>query len=130
VIRFALGAFLAALSGNTRKIDVLGIDHFELGAIESVPLSFTDAAALPDGRVIFCAVAEDTDNAYDDGCCAGAAIGIIDRGKLCYLRTLDRPYKIEGVDARTEGDSIALLLVTDADNPDVPAELLSARLKV
>lgn len=34
--------------------------QFELGDIDGVPLSFTDGAALPDGRWLFSAAAEDT----------------------------------------------------------------------
>src|SRR5271169_2423622 len=33
-------------------------------------------AALPDGTMVFTAVAEDTDDNYNDGACAGAAVGI------------------------------------------------------
>ena len=36
--------------------------------------------------------------------------------------------KIEGVHARPDGDTIRLLLVTDADDADIPAQLLTATL--
>ena len=79
--------------------------------------------------MVFTAVAEDTDDAYNDGPCAGAAIGIVDNdGHLRCLRRLDRPYKVEGVDARVDGDVIRLLLVTDADDADIPASLFSATI--
>jgi Family of unknown function (DUF6910) len=79
----------------------------------------------------FTAVAEDTDDPYDDGCCAGAAVGIAEAdGRLCCLHRLDRPYKVEGVDARMDGDEIRLLLVTDADDPAVPAGLFAATIEL
>jgi hypothetical protein len=103
------------------------INRFGLGQIDGIPFCFTDAAALPDGDMVFTAVAEGTHDAYDDGPCAGAAIGMVDNhGRLRWLRRLDRPYKVEGVDARVDGDVIRLLLVTDADDADIPAGLFSA----
>ena len=93
-------------------------------------MCFTDAAALPDGAMVFTAVAEDTDNAYTDGSCRGAAIGIADDdGRLTYLDRLHLAYKIEGVDARLDGNMVRLLLVTDADDANVAASLFSARIE-
>jgi hypothetical protein len=54
------------------------IDRLDLGFIQGVPFCFTDAAALPNGNMVFSAVAEDTADAYRDGFCIGAAIGMID----------------------------------------------------
>jgi hypothetical protein len=100
------------------------VRHFELGEKDGVPLGFTDGAALPDGRLVFCAVAERADDSYQDGPCAAAAIGVIgDDGKLQWVRRLSRPYKVEGVAIRRDG---RLLLVTDADDARVPAGLYGA----
>jgi hypothetical protein len=80
--------------------------------------------------MVFTAVAEETDDAYDDGPCKGAAIGMADTdGHLLWLRRLDRPAKVEGVDARMDGDVIRLLLVTDADDRQTPASLFSATIE-
>jgi hypothetical protein len=99
----------------------------ELGDIEGVPLSFTDAAGLPDGNLLFTAAAENTDNSFDDGACSGSAIGIVDaNGNLVTIERLDQPYKVEGVSAMIDADGIHLLLVTDADDASKPACLLSA----
>jgi hypothetical protein len=131
VIRYSLEAFLAALNTDIiGAIEPIGFVDFDLGMGGDIPLGFTDGAALPDGRLVFSAVAEDTDNAYADGRCAGAALGIIEHGKVQDLRQLDRPYKIEGVHAQANGNAIELLLVTDDDDPDAPAGLFSARLEV
>ena len=99
---------------------------FDLGKVNDVPLTFTDAAALPNGDLLFSAVAEDTDDSYNDGLCAGSAIGIIAaNGTLRWIKTLAIPLKIEGVDAHRVGDDLAILAVTDADDIAVPSKLLS-----
>lgn len=99
----------------------------DLGDIDGVPLCFTDAAALPDGNLLFTAVAENTDNSFDDGACGGSAIGIVDaNGNVKMIERLDQPYKVEGVAATMHADGIHLLLVTDADDASKAAWLLSA----
>ena len=130
LIRFQLSVLLDTLSsGRAGAIKPSAIDLYDLGHIDGIPFCFTDAAVLPDGDMVFIAVAEDTDDAYSDGPCAGAAIGIVDNnGHLRRLRRLDRPYKVEGVDARVDGDVIRLLLVTDADDADIAAGLFSATM--
>ena len=128
IIRFQLSAFLDALSSEqTAAITPLAINTFDLGQIEGIPLCFTDAAALRDGTMVFTAVAEDTDDNYKDGACAGAAVGIVDKELLCLYR-LEPPYKVEGVNARVDGDVIRLLMVTDADDFEIPAALFSATI--
>jgi hypothetical protein len=129
IVRYSLTDFLNALNADeVDEIEPIGFSDFDLGEIDGIPFGFTDGAALPDGRLVFSAVAEDTDNAYADGRCAGAALGIIDRGEVQSL-PLDHPYKIEGVSAQTNGDAIELLLVTDDDDPAISAGLLSARIE-
>lgn len=130
IIRFQLSAVLDALkTGRADAIKPAAIDRLDLGPIEGIPLCFTDAAALPDGSMVFSAVAEETDNAFHDGPCVGAAIGIVDRnGQLRLMSQLDRPHKVEGIHARLDGDHLELLLVTDADDPGVPAVLFSATM--
>ena len=80
--------------------------------------------------MIFTAVAEDSENSYDDGPCRGSAIGILDnRGQLRQIHHLDQPYKVEGIEARIDGDIIRLQLVTDADNPDIAAVLYGTAIE-
>ncbi len=130
IIRFRLSAVVDALtSKQASRIEPVAVHLFDLGRIDGIPFGFTDAAALPDGDMVFTAVAEDNDDPYNDGPCVGAAIGIADNnGHVRCLYLLDRPYKVEGVDARVEGDVIRLLLVTDADDADIPAGLFSATI--
>lgn len=131
IVTFALPGLLDALgTGCGSTIRPSGIDVFDLGDIDGIPLSFTDVAVLPDGSTIFTAVAEDTDNPYDDGRCGGAAIGLIDGdGTLRSLDPLDKPHKVEGLHAWEDGETIRLLLVTDADDPSIPASLYAASIR-
>jgi len=126
VITVMLPAFLhAMLRGYTPPLSHILV---ELGELNGIPLSFTDAAALPDGEIMFSAVAEDTDDSYNDGTCAGAAVGLLSGdGKLRWLRPLSEPHKIEGLHAEVDGGDLKLLLVTDADDINVPARLYAAR---
>jgi len=118
----ASGDFMPAIAFDVRRHD--------LGAIKENPLSFTDGAALPDGRIVFTAVAEDADDAYSDGACLGAVVGVIKSdGTLQSVQRLEPGAKVEGVSARLAGDGIELLLVSDADDATVAAWLYAATLK-
>ncbi|MBC7983294.1 MAG: hypothetical protein H7Y02_05495 [Candidatus Obscuribacterales bacterium] len=131
IIDFSLSQLLDALLTSDAVTDarVLAISWFDLGAVSDVPLSFSDCATLPDGSLIFTAIAEDTEDAYTDGCCRGAAIGIIDAsGVLVFLQSLAHPLKIEGIEASLLSDVIQVWLVTDADDASIPAALYSVEL--
>ena len=130
IIGFQLSDFLDALnSQETRKIMPSTITKVDLGQIDGIPLCFTDATPLPDCSIVFTAVAENTDDNYHDGPCAGAAVGIVDKNGSHTVHQLDRPHKIEGVHGAVDGDLIRLLLVTDHDNAEIPSELFSATLR-
>ena len=130
IIRYPLSRVLAALqSPDVDTIVPSAIHRLDLGSIRGVPFCFTDSAVLPNGDMVFCAVAEDTEDAYRDGPCIAAGIGIVDNdGQLLSLQRLDRPYKVEGISARLDGDRLDLLLVTDADDPGTPAALFSTSI--
>lgn len=128
IVRYPLAPALDALQ-NGAAIEPSGIDAIDLGAIDGVPLSLTDGAGLPDGRMVFTAVAEDTEDSYNDGACLGAAIGIAARdGTVTFLDRIDGRHKIEGVSTRIDGTIVRLLLVSDADDPAIPATLFSATI--
>jgi hypothetical protein len=79
IIRYPLApAIDAIVAGCGNPMVPSSIDRLDLGFIQGVPFCFTDAAALPNGNMVFSAVAEDTADAYRDGFCIGAAIGMID----------------------------------------------------
>lgn len=112
----------ADLVRHTRRLD--------LGHLPGGPLGFTDAATLPEGDVLFTAVAEGGGSTYEDGDFGGAALGRLDAdGRLQWLTPLEGPWKIEGlsVTARDDG-GLELLMVADADDPTVPAPLLGLSL--
>lgn len=130
VVHYSLAQALHCLLGeNGSPLLPSGITRLDLGMIDGVALGLTDATMLPDGRMAVSAVAEDTDDAYRDGMCVGAAIGIVDAsGHLVLLEQLERPYKVEGITVASVGGQSELLLVTDADDPAIPALLLSMPL--
>lgn len=131
-IRISLKEFYKYISpeskGKKHKLDV-NITHYDLGDIKGVPLCFTDATALNDGSIIFTAAAENTSDAYSDGTCMGSAIGIINSsGELFNITVIDELIKLEGVEASVVDDNVHLLLVSDADNEAIPAQLYSTVL--
>ncbi|MEP7301831.1 MAG: hypothetical protein ABI699_09910, partial [Caldimonas sp.] len=123
-IRFALAPLLAWLAeGSRTPPEPVSITEVALGAVDGVPFGFTDGAALADGTWLFSAVAEQTDNSYDDGSCRGALLGIADDdGRVRWMRRLAPTRKVEGIEARTSGDTIVVGMVTDADDLEAPAE--------
>jgi hypothetical protein len=113
------------LSGDA----VLFERRYDLGAVDGVRLAFSDAAALPDGRIVFTAVAEGGDDTYHDGNCTGAGVGVLaPSGEQASWEQLEPAAKVEGVEARVVDGEVELLMVADADDPSSPSPLLAARL--
>ncbi|MFN3430332.1 MAG: DUF6910 family protein, partial [Candidatus Sericytochromatia bacterium] len=111
---------------------VLSVDRHDLGTAGEVPYSFTDAVALDAERVLYLAVAEDTPNAIDDGPIVGASLGVLGTtgGRWAPILEADgQPSvrKFEGVALAPDGRSG--YLITDADNPDLPAELVKVTIE-
>ena len=128
VARMALDAFLAHMR-DAADVPAMGFTPLRLGEMRGVPFSVTDAATLPDGGMLVTAVAEDTGDAYNDGACIGAAIFRLTAGLEITRRWhLDRPHKVEGIAVTVTGTTAEVLLVTDADDPAIPAALFEARL--
>ncbi len=131
LIDLPLADVLLALHNPGLDIDVKKrqITAFDLGLVDDVPLAFTDGAVLPNGDFVFSAVAENTDDSYQDGACLGAVLGVarVD-GRILWRQPLQQPWKVEGVSARLQDGHIQVLMVTDADDPLVPAALLSAQI--
>ena len=121
-IAFGLDAITTWLGGDVHVPPPLQVLTLELGAAAGVPYGWTDATALPDGGWVFTAVAEDTRDSYADGPCAGSALGIVSAdGVLQDMLPVRGAPKLEGVTLDAAGD---LLLVTDADDPARPSQLL------
>ncbi len=129
-IRFAWGGVEAWLEGeSTARLKPRVVREYDLGAVDGVAFGFTDATAVPDGGWLFSAVAEATDNAFDDGPCRGAAIGIVgEDGAVRAIRRLAPLRKVEGIEARLVQGKVVVGMVTDADDPGQPAEYGTATL--
>jgi hypothetical protein len=124
----------AAVEGaDPAEVRVGSPRRYDLGDVDGVGLAVTDAVALPDGRVLLSAAAEDTPNAVDDGPVVGAALALVDGDDVLALAPLAAPdgtvHKVEGLGLRgTTGSGVRLLAVVDADDPAVPSAELSVRV--
>ncbi len=125
----------AALTGSLAPEEVkVGNRHvYELGDVDGVGLAVTDAVALPDGRVLLSAAAEDTPNAIDDGPVVGVALALVHGDDPLALTPLSAPdgsvYKVEGLGLRDIGNrGLDLIAVVDADDPLVPSTELTVRV--
>jgi hypothetical protein len=128
LVSFDLRQLLRSIDDDEKlgRVNIESVRRYDLGKIDDVPLTFTDGSVLSDGAILFCAVAEQTDDSYADGPCRGAALGEIGPGgKLRRMEYLEGGYKIEGVHAEPHGSGYRIWTVTDADDVDVPAELLT-----
>jgi hypothetical protein len=129
-------AFCAYLEGGGAGSPppIAQVVQYELGQIDGVRLTFTDAALAPDGSVLFLACAEASPNTVDDGEVRGMALGVLDPGGAAALTWLRDEVgklcrdKAEGivVDPR---DPETLWLSVDRDDPDVPSGLLQVRFR-
>lgn len=130
VIRWPLDDVAAWVAGAQHApLTPIGMQVVDLGTVNGVPLCFTDGAALPDGRWVFSAAAENTDDSYADGACAGSALGLMEAsGRVAALHPLPGHEKVEGVDVRVAGGRIDVCLVTDADDPQRASRLLLTQL--
>ena len=129
-----LEQLVAAVLGRIGPADVPVRDPrvHELGAVEGVGLAVTDAIALPDGRTLISAAAEDTPNAVDDGPVVATALALLDGDEVVAGDPVPEigghVHKIEGLALRSVcGDEVHLLAVVDADDPDRPSAILRLR---
>lgn len=65
---------------------ISNIVQFDLGALEGVPLTFTDATLSANGQVAYLAGGEDSPNAFDDGVVTGSVLGIMDCNPRCFAK--------------------------------------------
>ena len=109
---------------------LLAIQPIELGSHDGVALGFTDAMSLPDGRLLALAVAEDTDDPYADGEASASYVCRLDtHNQLQIMTPIIAAAKTEGIALWRQSNTPAMLaFVTDADNPNIPAALLTAPL--
>lgn len=124
---FAIDVGIDALDGAEPRI--LGVASYDLGTIGELHLGFTDAILLSK-HVVYLAVAEDTPDGIADGAIAGAALGVFDGRKARWNLITEA----DGTPTRRKVEGMALddagggWLLTDPDDPDVPAELCRVQL--
>jgi hypothetical protein len=131
-----LAELMAAVTGRAEASSV-GVRQpvvYDLGSVDGVGLTVTDAVALPDGRTLISAAAEDTPNAVDDGPVVASAVALLDGDDLVSIAVLPL---VEGEVAKVEGlavvqsdpSSAQLLAVVDDDDTEVASLALTLRVR-
>ncbi len=125
---FAVADFLSWFEGG-KPPEISSATTVDLGKVDGVRLTMTDLTSSANER-FFVAAAEDSPDAVQDGPVVGAAIGILDAENSRWTRIYEegKPSldKFEGI-AQDSDDPALFWLVTDADDPDVAADLCSVR---
>ncbi|MGY2065270.1 DUF6910 family protein [Blastococcus sp. SYSU DS0619] len=121
--------------GEAAEVPVDRPQEYELGEVEGVGLAVTDAVALPDGRVLLSAAAEDTPNAVDDGPVVATALALVDGDAVVAVAPIPEVgghvHKVEGLALRDVGDGVVrLLAVVDDDDPAAPSAALDLRVEL
>ncbi|MEV6305311.1 hypothetical protein AB0M02_38265 [Actinoplanes sp. NPDC051861] len=126
-----LGALLTVFSGaGSEQINITDVRVYDLGLVDDVALAVTDAVTLPDGRIVVSAAAEDTPNAVDDGPVVGAAVALLEDGRVVTVAELPDAHKVEGLALATStSGGTDLLAVVDADDPLAPSLRLDLHLR-
>jgi hypothetical protein len=132
-----LDGLVAAVLGRAAaaEIPVERPREYELGEVEGVGLAVTDAVALPDGRVLLSAAAEDTPNAVDDGPVVATAIALLDGETVQAVAPIPEVdghvHKVEGLALRSiDGSRVHLLAVVDDDDPETASAELDLRVEL
>ena len=108
---------------------------YDLGEVEGVGLAVTDAIALPDGRVLLSAAAEDTPNAVDDGPVVATALALVEGERVLAVAPFPEVgghvHKVEGLALQEVRDgTVHLLAVVDDDDPTLPSAVLRLRAEL
>lgn len=130
-----LSTLLAVFAGEREAADVpVGAPRrYDLGSVDGVGLAVTDAVALPDGRLLLSAAAEDTPDAVDDGPVVASALVLVADHEVqgvAALPLVDGVVpKVEGLALVAQGDGwLDLLAVVDEDREHSPSAALELRL--
>ncbi|MGY2130095.1 DUF6910 family protein [Blastococcus sp. SYSU DS0617] len=136
-VELPLEALVAAVLG---RVDPAAVPvgqpwRYELGEVEGVGLAVTDAVALPDGRMLLSAAAEDTPNAIDDGPVVATALALVDGETVVAVTPVPevdgQVHKVEGLGLRSvDGGAVHLLAVVDDDDPEAPSAELELRVEL
>jgi hypothetical protein len=126
-----LAGLVDAVLGRTDPA-AIPVEHprvYDLGEVAGVGLAVTDAVALPDGRLLLSAAAEDSPNAVDDGPVVAAALALVDGDTVLDVGAVPevdgRVLKVEGLALRAaRNGEVQLLAVVDDDDPIRPSTVL------
>lgn len=136
-VQLPVEALVAAVLGRAGAgaVPVEQPHVYDLGAVDGVGLAVTDAIALPDGRLLLSAAAEDTPNAVDDGPVVATALALVDGERVLSVARIPevggRVHKVEGLALRgLRGDEVHLLAVVDDDDPDLPSVEVELRARL
>lgn len=133
VAELSLERVMDSILGDARidPGELAAIRSYDLGRLDEVELTFSDATPLGGDLLVFTASAEGQNSGGGDGRIRGSVVGTIDLdGDVRRLRTIDRRYKVEGVHASIDTGVMDLLFVCDQDDPETPSPLLSAAMPV
>lgn len=134
VAELSLDAVMRSLRGDLRidLHELTAVRSYDLGELDGVEVTFSDATPLGGDIVVFTASAEGQgDDVADDGEIRGSVVGTIDLdGEVRRMRTIDRRYKVEGVHATLDTGVIDFLFVCDQDAPEIASPLLAASMPV
>lgn len=113
---------------------ILKVERYDLGAVEGTRFEFTDAQAMPDGRIVFLCTAEAAADEYADGASLGSAIGIMSaNGALQKIVLITGHEKFEGVSAKYANgkqNEVSIILVADTDDQSRPSAVFEGLLTI
>jgi hypothetical protein len=132
VAELSLEDVVRSLTGD-RRIEVhelAAMRVYDLGELDGVELTFSDATPLGGDVLAFTASAESKpQEGGAPGPIRGSVVGTIDLdGHVQRLRTIDRRFKVEGIHASIDTGVMDFLFVCDQDDPDTASPLLSASM--
>ena len=121
--------------GDAAAVPVEQPRVYDLGEVAGVGLAVTDAIALPDGRLLLSAAAEDTPNAVDDGPVVAAALVLVDGDTVLDVAAVPEVDghvpKVEGLALRAARDGeVHLLAVVDDDDPTRPSAAVELQVEL
>ncbi len=131
IAELSLPDVMGSLTGDLRidAHELAALREYDLGELDGVELAFSDATTVSSDLLVFTASAEAQGHDGPDGEIRGSVVGTIDLdGHVTRLRTIDRRYKVEGVDARLDTGVVDFLFVCDQDDEDLASPLLSATM--
>jgi hypothetical protein len=133
VAELSLERVMDSILGDARidPGELAALRSYDLGSLDDVELTFSDATPLGGDLLVFTASAEADDRSGEDGSIRGSVVGTIGLdGQVRRLRTIDRRYKVEGVHASIDTGVMDFLFVCDQDDPEAASPLLSAAMPV